>query len=159
VKLKRDGDPREHIVEIISRDGAALRVRVGDREIATEFVADSNGGAAMLGILTIDGRRYVISGARRKDLIIAGVGPASFEFKPAESGARRHARGLAAPEITAPMPGKVLKLMVVEGDAVEARRIRAYLCEGGVVLRQRRTRAQEGEMSGVRHHVILVLGR
>ncbi len=119
MKLKRDGDPNVHDVEVISRDGSTLRARIGDREIAAEFVADS-GASVLSGTLTIDGRRFAISGARRKQSIIVGVGPASFEFKPAESGARRHARGLAAPEITAPMPGKVLKLLVEEGDAVEA---------------------------------------
>ncbi|MDO8432344.1 MAG: biotin/lipoyl-containing protein [Candidatus Binatus sp.] len=119
MKLKRDGDPHSHDVELISRDGSTLRARIGDREVAAEFLADANAGV-LRGTLTIDGRRYAISGARRKESIIVGVGPASFEFKPAESGARRHARGLAAPEITAPMPGKVLKLMVEEGDAVEA---------------------------------------
>ena len=34
--------------------------------------------------------------------------------------ARRRARGLAAAEITAPMPGKVLKVLVHDGDLVEA---------------------------------------
>jgi 3-methylcrotonyl-CoA carboxylase alpha subunit len=119
VKLKRDGDSREHEVEVISRDGSTLRVRIGDREIVADFSADSGAGV-LAGMLTIDGHRYAISGARRKDSLIVGVGPASFEFKPIEAGTRRHARSLTAPEITAPMPGKVLKLMVEEGDIVEA---------------------------------------
>ena len=119
MKLKRAGNSRQHDVELISREGSALRARVGDSEVAADFIPDTGAGV-LAGTLVINGRRVAISGARRKDSIIVGVGPASFEFKPAESGARRHALGLAAPEITAPMPGKVLKLMVQDGDAVEA---------------------------------------
>ena len=62
----------------------------------------------------------MIFGARRKESIFVSVGPASFEFKPAEAASRRRARGLAAAEVTAPMPGKVLKVLVRDGDLVEA---------------------------------------
>ncbi len=116
MKLKRPGDPREFDVELISRDGAALRLRVGQEEIAAEFAPNAAGG----GTLTINGRRYPIFGVRRKDSILVSAGPASFEFKPAEDASRRRARGLAAPEITAPMPGKVLKVLVRDGDLVDA---------------------------------------
>src|SRR5258708_10970711 len=93
-----------------------IRVRIGDKEITAEFTPNADRG----GILAIDGRRYPIFGARRKESIFVSVGPASFEFKPAEAAARRRARGLAAAEITAPMPGKRLKVLVHDGDLVEA---------------------------------------
>jgi biotin carboxyl carrier protein len=115
MKLKRPGDPREFDVEIISRDGAKVRVRIGQQEISADFVPDAAGG----GTLTIDGRRYPIFGARRKDSILVSVASAAFEFIPAED-SRRRARGLAAAEIVAPMPGKVLKVLVKDGDLVEA---------------------------------------
>lgn len=114
MKLKRAGDAREFDVELISR-GASLRIRVGEKEITAQFAANAGRG----GTLTIDGRRYPIFGVRRKDSILVSVGPASFEFKPAEA-SRRRARGLAAPEIVAPMPGKVLKVLVRDGDLVTA---------------------------------------
>ena len=114
MKLKRPGDPREFEVEIISRDGTALRVRVGQEEISAQFSLNAAGG----GTLTIENRRYPIFGARRKDSILVSVASASFEFKPAEDS--RRARGLAAAEIVAPMPGKVLKVLVKDGDLVEA---------------------------------------
>jgi glutaconyl-CoA/methylmalonyl-CoA decarboxylase subunit gamma len=116
MKLIRGGDSHEIDVEVIARDGSAFRVRIGDTEIAAEFAPNADDG----GILTIEGRRYPIFGARRKDSILVSVGPASFEFKPAEAAVRRRARGLAATEITAPMPGKVLKVLVRDGDLVEA---------------------------------------
>ena len=116
MKLTRTGDSREYDAEVLSRDGNTIRVRIGDRELAAEFTPNADGG----GILAIDGRRYPVYGARRKESIFISVGPASFEFKPAEASSRRRARGLAAAEIVAPMPGKVLKVMVRDGDLVEA---------------------------------------
>ena len=116
MKLIRASDPHEIDAEVISRDGSAIRVRIGDREVEAEFTPTTDGG----GILAIDGRRYPIFGARRKESILVSVGPASFEFKPAEAATRRRARGLAAAEITAPMPGKVLKVLVRDGDLVAA---------------------------------------
>jgi biotin carboxyl carrier protein len=116
MKLTRVGDTREIDAEIIARDGSAIRVRIGDREILAQFTRNADGG----GILTIDGRRHPIFDARRRDSILVSVGPASFEFKPAEASARRRTRGLAAAEITSPMPGKILKVLVRDGDLVEA---------------------------------------
>ena len=116
MKLTRAGDSREIGAEVISRDGGTIRVRIGDRQLAAEFTPNADGG----GVLTIDGRRYPVFGARRKDAILVSVGPASFEFKPAQAASRRRARGLAAAQIIAPMPGKVLKVMVRDGDLVEA---------------------------------------
>ena len=116
MKFTRAGDSREIDAEVISRDGSAIRVRIGDRELAAEFTPNADGG----GILAIDGQRFPVFGARRKQSILVSVGPASFEFKPAEEATRRRARGLAAAEILAPMPGKVLKVLVSDGDLVQA---------------------------------------
>jgi biotin carboxyl carrier protein len=116
MKLTRAGDSREIDAEVISRDGSTIRVRIGDRELVGEFTPNADRG----GVLAIDGKRYAVFAALRKDSIFVSVGPASFEFKPAEAAARRRARGLAATEILAPMPGKVLKVLVRDGDLVEA---------------------------------------
>ena len=116
MKLTRTGDSLEIDTEVISRDGNTIRVRIGDRELAAQYTPNADCG----GILTINGRRYPIFGAKRKESIFVSVGPASFEFKPAEAAARRRARGLAAAEVIAPMPGKVLKVLVRDGDLVEA---------------------------------------
>jgi len=116
MKLTRAGDSREIDAEVISRDGSTIRVRIGDRELVGEFTPNADRG----GVLAIDGKRYAVFAALRKDSIFVSVGPASFEFKPAEATARRRARGLAAAEILAPMPGKVLKVLVHDGDLIEA---------------------------------------
>src|ERR1019366_6948446 len=89
MKLTRAGDLREIDAEVISRDGSTIRVRIGDRELAAEFTPNADGG----GILAIGGRRYPVFVARRKDSILVSVGPASFEFKPAEAASRRARAG------------------------------------------------------------------
>jgi biotin carboxyl carrier protein len=116
MKLTRVGDSREIDAEVVARDGSTVRVHLGDLEIDAEFAPNADDG----GILAIGGKRYAVFSARRKESIFVSVGPASFEFKPAEAAARRRARGLAAAEILAPMPGKVLKVLVRDGDLVEA---------------------------------------
>jgi 3-methylcrotonyl-CoA carboxylase alpha subunit len=116
MKLIRAGDSHEIDAEVIARDSNTIRVRIGDKELTAEFTPNADAG----GILAIDGRRYPVFGVRRKESILISVGPASFEFKPAEAAARRRARGLAAADIIAPMPGKVLKVLVCDGDLVEA---------------------------------------
>lgn len=158
MKLTRVGDSREIDAEVISRDGSMIRVRIGDRQLAAEFAPNADGG----GILTLDGRRYAVFCARRKDSTLVSVGPASFEFKPAQAAARRHARGLAAAEITAPMPGKVLKVMVRVGDLVEAGQplvvIEAMKMETTLAAESaalvKRVRVEEGQM--VDHGAVMI---
>lgn len=115
MKLKQVGDPREIEVEIVAHDGAVMRARIDGAEVVAQLEPLADGAA----ILQIDGRRIRILGARTRSSILVAAGPASFEFAPVEgrTGASRH--GLAAPEVTAPMPGKILKLLVAEGDRVE----------------------------------------
>jgi 3-methylcrotonyl-CoA carboxylase alpha subunit len=115
MKLKQVGDPREIEIEIVARDGAIVRARIDGNEVIAQLEPLADGAA----ILQIDGRRMRILGARKRNSILIAAGPASFEFAPIEgrTGASRH--GLAAPEVTAPMPGKILKLLVAEGDSVE----------------------------------------
>jgi biotin carboxyl carrier protein len=116
MKFARAGDWTEIDAEVISRDGNSIRIRVGGRELVADFRPNADGG----GVLTIGGRRHMIYGARSRDSIFISVGPASFQFKPVEASTRSRTRGLAAHEILAPMPGKVLKVLVRDGELVEA---------------------------------------
>jgi 3-methylcrotonyl-CoA carboxylase alpha subunit len=50
---------------------------------------------------------------------MVAAGPFAAEFAAVEGRAAHRAGGLAAPEVDAPMPGKVLKVLVTEGQAVE----------------------------------------
>ncbi len=115
MKLQRISDRHEADVELIEHRGSTIRARIGENEISADLERLPDGSA----ILTLGDRRYRISGARRGDAILVTVGPRCFEFKPVTP--RRAGRGgLAAAELTAPMPGKVLKILVAEGDAVKA---------------------------------------
>ena len=113
MRLREPGRNREYDVEIVRRDGDHVVARIDGREISAEL---ENDGA---GAIAIAGRRFHIASARRKDTILVAVGPRTFDFVRVEEG-RRRAHGLAASEITAPMPGKVLRVLVKEGDAVTA---------------------------------------
>ncbi|HVC44519.1 MAG TPA: biotin/lipoyl-containing protein [Candidatus Binataceae bacterium] len=115
MKLKRAGEAREFEVEIVAREGAALRVRIDGEEIAAEIEAAADGA-----ILRIGGRHVRIYGARTRNAIFVAAGPAAWEFVAVEGRAGRARRALAAAEVAAPMPGKVLRILVAEGDAVAA---------------------------------------
>lgn len=103
-------------VEILSREGASLRVRIDGEEIATELEPVAAGGA----LVRSRGRSLRVHAARRRNSILVAVGPGLFDLLPVEGRSARGAHGLATPEVTAPMPGKVLKVIVAEGDAVTA---------------------------------------
>lgn len=116
MKLRRAGSGGELEVEILAHDGAAVRAMVAGREIDATVETAPDGTAT----IAIGGRRYRAAGVKSRASVSVAIGPRTFEFVPVEQRARRHGRGLAAPEIAAPMPGKVLKVMVKEGQQVEA---------------------------------------
>jgi biotin carboxyl carrier protein len=115
MRLKRAGGG-EFDIEILDHHGAAIRARVGEREVEATIERAAEGGA----ILALNGARYRVFGARLRDRILVAAGPASFEFKEIEEGRAASARGLTTPEVTAPMPGKVLRVLVSEGGEVAA---------------------------------------
>jgi biotin carboxyl carrier protein len=114
VKLKRQGAAREFDVEIIARDGIVVRARIDGVEVTAEVEALADGST----IIRVAESNLRVFGARTRNSILVAAGPATFEFVQLEgrAGAARH--GLAAPEVTAPMPGKVLKILVAEGDSI-----------------------------------------
>jgi biotin carboxyl carrier protein len=115
MRLRPSGDNREFEVEILSQDGGSIRARIDGRELRADLRRLADGSA----ILEAGGRRLRVYGAKRGHSIMVAVGPLQFEIVQAE-GRQRAAHGLAAREVAAPMPGKVLKVMVGEGDKVEA---------------------------------------
>jgi biotin carboxyl carrier protein len=103
-------------VEILSRDGALLRLRIDGEEITAEIEPVAAGGA----LVRSRGRSLRVHAARRRNSILVTVGPALFDLISVEGRSARGAHGLATPAVTAPMPGKVLKVIVAKGDAVAA---------------------------------------
>lgn len=114
MKLKRAAGGPAFEVEIIAFDGKSLRASIDGVEFAGEFAPADDGGAT----LRLDGRRIRVAGARARHAILVAAGPAAFEFVAVEGRAGGAHQGLAATEIAAPMPGKVLRVMVAEGEVV-----------------------------------------
>ncbi|HVB79312.1 MAG TPA: biotin/lipoyl-containing protein [Candidatus Binataceae bacterium] len=130
MKLKRQGDAREFEVELLVRntqknqdgqddtdaDGTrAVRIKIDGRELAATVAAMPDGSA----MVELGGRRVRVAGARRRSSIAVAAGPYAAEFVMVEGRMAHRAGGLAAPEVDAPMPGKVLKVLVAEGQPVE----------------------------------------
>lgn len=130
MKFKRQGGAREFEIELLAEnrqnkedaqtaaeaDGArALRVAIDGREVAAR-VATMPDGSAMV---ELGGRRVRVAGARRRASIAVAAGPYAAEFVMVEGRSAHRTGGLAAPEVDAPMPGKVLKVLVAEGQPVE----------------------------------------
>ncbi len=89
-------------------NGALAAVRIGERIRAT------------LGSATFEG-----SVTRERDALIVTVGDATATLRPtpppAGSGGKRPGAGAADGTIVAPMPGKIVKIAVAEGDTVAER--------------------------------------
>ncbi len=116
MRLKLTGGSREFEVEAVLRASGSIEARIDGREVAADLRPLPDGSA----ILTAAGRRMRVSGARRGHSILVAVGPLQFDLTRIEGRSPRAAHGLASPEVTAPMPGKVLKVLVNQGDRVEA---------------------------------------
>jgi 3-methylcrotonyl-CoA carboxylase alpha subunit len=114
--LKRLGDNREFEVDILAHDGATVRARVGDEGLTAQVEPTADGG---LLIHAEEGNVRVFC-VRTRNSILVAVGPAVYEFVAAQGRAIRGGHRLATPEVSAPMPGKVLKILVEEGQPVEA---------------------------------------
>jgi len=145
-------------IRILSRDGNGIRAAIDGREISAEVERLADGSS----LIAIDGRRFHVLSARRRDAIVVTVGPRTFDFIRVEEGSRRGFHGLAAPEIAAPMPGKVLRVLVAQGDLVaagqalvviEAMKMETTLAaESDAVVR--RVNVQAGQM--VDHGAVLI---
>jgi acetyl/propionyl-CoA carboxylase alpha subunit len=117
MRFRRAGSPDEIDVELTAIDGSSARVRLNGNE---EIVAVIEFASADTRIIRIGNRAERVYSARQRGAIWVATGPAQFEFIPVERRSGLRAHGLATPEITAPMPGKVVKLPVREGQQVEA---------------------------------------
>lgn len=114
MKLKLAGEAREFDVEIVAREGASIHLRIDGEDVEARLESAVAGDLVQLAE-----RRIKTAAARVRDAIMVAAGPAHFEFMPVEGAGRRRRGGLAAHEIVAPMPGKVLKILVAQGDTVE----------------------------------------
>ena len=124
MKLKRHGDAREFEVEFLVQNSQtdtdaaaprAVRIAIDGREVAATVAPMPDGSA----IVELGGRRVRVVGARLRSSVVVAAGPLAAEFVVIEGRTAHRTGGLAAPEVDAPMPGKVLKVLVAEGQPVE----------------------------------------
>jgi biotin carboxyl carrier protein len=116
MKFRLAESPDEMGVELATIDDKSTRVTVDGGE---EIVATIDSSFPHGSIIRIGRRSARIFTTRLRGSIWVAAGPAQFEFIPVDSRSVRRAHGLATPEVTAPMPGKVVKLPVAEGQRVE----------------------------------------
>ena len=105
---------QSHLGVDIHPEGGTYRVVVDGAEYTVEMqdLDDSNV------VLVVDGQRHRVAIARNgKERVVAVAGEV-YTFS-AESGATASVANVTSPEITAPMPGKVLQVLVEPGDRVE----------------------------------------
>ncbi len=86
----------------------------GDEHIAEAHYLDD---ATLL--LLVDGRRYRVDIARQGKEHLVAVDGEVYTFAPESAAAAHHVAALASPEVIAPMPGKVLQVLVHAGDHVD----------------------------------------
>jgi acetyl/propionyl-CoA carboxylase alpha subunit len=160
MKFRSEGFPGEFNVELTASGGDSVRVRINRGEEIVTIIDSTLPGSAIVRI----GRRSArVFSTRWRGSIWVAVGPAQFEFNPVETPSTRRAHGLATPEVTAPMPGKVVNLPVTEGEEVEAGDVLIVLeamkmetalhAESRAIVKQ--VRAQVGQM--VDHGTVLLV--
>jgi biotin carboxyl carrier protein len=112
MKFRLAGDSREYHVEVLKTDDSTIRASIDGEE------CESRAGR-FITVGDCTARYATFRMELKRDVIFVAVGPASFEFEivPEQVSARR-ARGLTAHEVVAPMPGKVLKVLVTAGEVV-----------------------------------------
>ena len=106
-----------HLPATVQRDGATYRVTIDDTEKVVEatYLDDSTL------LLTIDGHRYRVAIARHGRERFVGLAGEVYHVVSESGAVSAHSVGsVAAPEITSPMPGKVLQVLVQPGDHVDA---------------------------------------
>ncbi len=108
----------------IADDADGLRVTVDDRphrvrEVVTHRMRAADGAEAVEVVLVVDGatRRAVV--VRAGDRLLVALDGRAHAFAFGEE-ARGDAAGTGVGVVVAPMPGRIVRVLVAAGDAVEA---------------------------------------
>ena len=112
VQLKQH---QHHLTIELNDDGGRYRAAIDGAEHLVEVhrLDESNV------VLVVDGRRYRIAIARNGEERLIAVDGEVYHFTPESGASSGHVvAALAPPEIVAPMPGKVLQVLVKVGDQV-----------------------------------------
>lgn len=108
---------QQHVAVDLETVGSAYRVVIDGAAHIVEAEESVDGILA----LVVDGRRYRVAVARQQRERLVAVNGEAYSFHPEAGAPTAHSLATAAPpEITAPMPGKVLQVLVRAGDRVTA---------------------------------------
>jgi biotin carboxyl carrier protein len=105
---------QHHLGLDVHPEGRAYRVGIGDVTHHVE-VRELDDAAVLL---IVDGARYRIALARDGGTRLVAVAGETYTFQSESGAGALHAHTVAPPEILAPMPGKVLQVLVKAGDPV-----------------------------------------
>jgi 3-methylcrotonyl-CoA carboxylase alpha subunit len=120
VRLKTGG----HTVTVtLATEGDAVTAAVGDAvhriaEVAPVHVASIAGATVEALDVVLDGRRRRAVVARTRDRIHVALDGHAWTFEAADDAHGGAAGGAGSGTVVAPMPGKVVKVLVAAGDAV-----------------------------------------
>jgi 3-methylcrotonyl-CoA carboxylase alpha subunit len=106
---------QHHIAVDVHPEGGSYRIGIGE----TEHVVEAHYIDETTMMLVVDGRRHHVAIARKGKERLVAIDGEIYQFAP-ESGSAGHVATFAPPEIIAPMPGKVLQVLVKAGDHVAA---------------------------------------
>ncbi|MFH1372869.1 MAG: biotin/lipoyl-containing protein [bacterium] len=110
-----DGDV---VASTLEKDGQLLRVKVGDREFTFLPLGDN------LYATTVNGSRMLIAAARHRDGFYIDIDSVLLEVREVSEDVGAGGGGDSGGEkdkVFAPMPGKIVKIMVAVGDEVEVK--------------------------------------
>ncbi len=102
----------------VRHDHGLYQVTTADGVVHDVEVAEIEDGAVRL---SVGGRSYRVAIARNGRERLIGIDGGVYTFVPESSSHTAHnVDNFAAPEVVAPMPGKILQVLVNTGDRVEA---------------------------------------
>jgi biotin carboxyl carrier protein len=127
MRYRAESGGRTHDI-VVTRDERYWRVRLDDREILVDVLPL---GSSLYSLL-IEGRSYEVDVLDGEDAVMVHLGGQPFRVVlqdpaaqgPASGAARSSVRGET---IAAPMPGKVVRVLVAQGDTVEAGQVVAVV--------------------------------
>lgn len=128
----------------VQPEGSRHRVVVDGREYAVEAHPIDEHTL----VLEIGGRRETVHVARAGEDRFAAVGGEIHRFSTDSPALHGDMAALAEPEVRAPMPGKVLQVLVAAGDAVEPGD--GLLLLEAMKMENRLTASAKGEVAEVR---------